>query len=264
MKKLVTLILMASLLLCCFASCGGTTADGDLEKVKANGKLVVGVTIYEPMDYIDSETGEWTGFDAELAKMFAESLGVNCQLVIIDWNNKVAELNANQIDLIWNGMTASDELGKQIDFSVSYSKNAQVAVAKKGSGITKDTVATSTIAVENGSAGETVARETIGATNITEKSDGQVGALAEILAGTSQVAIIDITMAQNVIGKGAYADLEIVDGASYGDELFAVGLRQGSNLKVELDAFLKAKYADGTLKALAEKYNVALNIEALK
>ena len=196
--------------------------------------------------------------------MFAESLGVNCQLVIIDWNNKVAELNANQIDLIWNGMTASDELGEQIDFSVSYAKNAQVAVVKKDSTLTKDAIKDAKVAVENGSAGETVARETLGATKITEKSDGQVGALAEILAGTSQVAIIDITMAQNVIGKGAYADLEIVDGASYGDEIFAVGLRQGSNLKAELDAFLKAKYQDGTLTALAEKYSVGLNTDALK
>ena len=262
MKKILALILTAIMVCTLFASC--SAGGSDLERVQKAKKIVIGVTVYPPMDYIDDETGEWAGFDAELAKMFAESLGVNCQLVIIDWNNKVAELNANQIDLIWNGMTASDELGKQIDFSVSYSKNAQVAVAKKGSGITKDTVAASTIAVENGSAGETVARETLGATKITEKSDGQVGALAEILAGTSQVAIIDITMAQNVIGKGAYADLEIVDGASYGDEIFAVGLRKGSNLKAELDAFLKAKYADGTLKALAEKYNVALNIEALK
>ena len=254
---------MTALLICGLVSCKTPAADGDLEKVKANSKLVVGVTIYEPMDYIDSETGEWTGFDAELAKMFAESLGVNCQLVIIDWNNKVAELNANQIDLIWNGMTASDELGKQIDFSVSYSKNAQVAVAKKGSGITKDTVAASTIAVENGSAGETVARETLGATKITEKSDGQVGALAEILAGTSQVAIVDITMAQSIVGKGTYADLQILDGASYGDEVFAVGLRKGSDLKEKLDQFLKDKYADGTLTALAEKYGVGLNIEEL-
>ena len=91
-----------------------------------------------------------------------------------------------------------------------------------------------------------------------------VDALNEVLSGTSEVAIIDITMAQSVVGKGMYADLEILDGASYGDEIFAVGLRKGSDLKSELDAFLKAKYADGTLAALAEKYNVGLNTDALK
>ena len=261
MKKIITLLLAALMLFACLTACAADKSD--LEAVKAADKLVVGVTVYPPMDYIDDETGEWTGFDAELAKMFADSLGVNCQIVIINWGNKVAELNSNQIDLVWNGMTASDELGQQIDFSVSYAKNAQVAVVKKGSTITADSVKDAKIAVENGSAGATVAEETIKGTTIN-KVTAMVDALSEVLAGTSDVAIIDITMAQSVVGKGAYADLESLDGASYGDEIFAVGLRQGSDLKAELDAFLKAKYADGTMTALAEKYSVGLNTDALK
>jgi polar amino acid transport system substrate-binding protein len=214
------------------------------------------------MDYLD-DNGEWTGFDAELAQQFAETLGVNCQIVIINWGNKVAELKTKQVDLIWNGMTATEELGEQMDFSVSYAKNAQVAVVKKGSAVTADTVKNATIAVENGSAGATVADETIQATNVN-KVTAMVDALNEVASGTSDVAIIDITMAQSIVGKGTYADLEILEGASYGDEIFAVGLRKGSDLKAELDAFLKAKYADGTLVALAEKYNVGLNTDALK
>lgn len=267
MKKILTLVLcIAMLCSACFAftSCGGGDKDdavSDLATVQKNKKLVVGVTVYPPMDYLD-ENGEWTGFDAELAKMYAESLGVNCQIVIITWANKVADLNTNQIDLVWNGMTASDDLGEKIDFSVSYAKNAQVAVVKKGSSITADGVKNATIAVEGGSAGATVAEETIKASSI-KKVTAQVDALTEVAAGTSQVAIIDITMAQNVVGKGAYADLEIVSGASYGDEIFAVGLRKGSDLKESLDKFLKDKYADGTLTALAEKYSVGLNTEAL-
>ena len=85
-----------------------------------------------------------------------------------------------------------------------------------------------------GSAGATVADETIKGTKVN-KVTAMVDALNEVLAGTSDVAIIDITMAQSVVGKGAYADLQILDGASYGDEIFAVGLRKGSDLKVELD-----------------------------
>lgn len=264
MKKIISLImaiLMIATLSLTLTSC---SYKDDVRAVKEAGKLVVGITNYKPMDYLDEETGNWTGFDAELAKMFAEELGVNCQLVIIDWNNKVAELNSKQIDLIWNGMTASDELGEKIDFSVSYAKNAQVAVVKNNSSLTKDGIKNATIAVENGSAGETAAREDIGATNLVEKSDGQVGALSEVLAGTADVAIIDITMAQSVVGKGEYADLKILEGASYGDEIFAVGLRKDSNLKAQLDAFLKAKYADGTITALAEKYQVGINEDALK
>ena len=69
-------------------------------------------------------------------------------------------------------------------------------------------------------------------------------------------------MAQSVVGKGTFSGLKVVEGVSYGDEIFAVGLRKGSDLKEKLDSFLKAKYADGTLATLAEKYQVGLNTEA--
>ena len=258
MKKIIALLLAVLMLSAMLVSCGNKS---DLKRIEKNEKIVIGVTVYEPMDYLDAD-GNWVGFDAELAKMFAESLGVNCQLVIINWSNKVAELTSKQIDLIWNGMTATAELGEQIDFSVSYAKNAQVAIVKKGSTLTAADVANATIAVEGGSAGATVAEETIKSTKIS-KVTAQVDALNEVLAGTSQVAIVDITMAQSIVGKGTYADLQILDGASYGDEVFAVGLRKGSDLKEKLDQFLKDKFADGTLTALAAKYNVGLNIEEL-
>lgn len=262
MKKLLTTLIAAIL---CIAACFSLTACGnksDVDRVKDNGKLVVGVTVYEPMDYINSD-GEWVGFDADLANAFAQELGVSCQIVIITWSNKVAELNSKQIDLVWNGMTASDDLGKEIDFSVSYAKNAQVAVVKKDSKISsKEEIKAAKIAVEAGSAGATVADEEIKAQTIN-KLTAQIDALTEVNSGTSDVAIIDITMAQSVVGKGSYSDLKIVSGVSYGDEIFAVGLRKGSDLKEKLDAFLKAKYADGTLTDLAEKYQVGLNTDAL-
>jgi polar amino acid transport system substrate-binding protein len=261
MKKILMILVALAMICASFVGCNNAP-KGDLQAVQAAGKLVVGVTVYEPMDYLD-ENSELTGFDAELAKMFAEELGVNCQLVIIPWSNKVAELDGRQIDLVWNGMTASDELGQKIDFSVSYAKNAQVAVVKKGSTLTAEGVKDANIAVENGSAGATVAEETIKGTKIN-KVTAMVDALNEVLAGTSDVAIIDITMAQSVVGKGSYSELEILEGASYGDEIFAVGLRKGSDLKAKLDEFLKAKYADGTMTKLAEKYSVGLNTDALK
>lgn len=261
MKKILMILVALAMICASFVGCNNAPKS-DLQAVQAAGKLVVGVTVYEPMDYLD-ENSEWTGFDAELAKMFAEELGVNCQLVIIPWSNKVAELDGRQIDLVWNGMTASDELGQKIDFSVSYAKNAQVAVVKKGSTLTAEGVKDANIAVENGSAGATVAEETIKGTKIN-KVTAMVDALNEVLAGTSDVAIIDITMAQSVVGKGSYSELEILEGASYGDEIFAVGLRKGSDLKAKLDEFLKAKYADGTMTKLAEKYSVGLNTDALK
>ena len=262
MKKIISLILAVAMMLSCaiaLSSCGGGNTDGDLAAVKAAGKLVVGITDYAPMDYKD-ENGKWIGFDAELAEQFAASLGVDCEFfVIADWNNKVADINAKEIDLIWNGMTASDELGTKIDFSTAYAKNAQVVVVKKGSTLTKDDLANASIAAENGSAGASVAEETINPKTLN-KLPKQLDALNEVAAGTSDAAVIDLTMAQSVLGKGTYADLEVLEGAQYGEEVFAVGLRQGSDLKAELDKFLADKYADGTMAALSAKYDNSIVI----
>ena len=158
MKRIFALVLALAMVLCAFTACGSSA--NDLSNVKSAGKLVVGITDYEPMDF-KGEDGKWIGFDAELAEQFAASLGVECVFVEIDWKNKVAEINAKEIDLIWNGMTASEELGEQIDFSIAYAKNAQVVVVKKGSTITKDSLANISIAVENGSAGAAVADDII-------------------------------------------------------------------------------------------------------
>ena len=255
MKKIIALAL--ALVMCLFAltACGESS---DLKSVEKAGKLVVGITDYEPMDYKDAN-GKWIGFDAELAEQFAATLGVECVFVEIDWKNKVAEINAKEIDLIWNGMTASDELGEQIDFSTAYAKNAQVVVVKKGSSVTKDSLKDLSIAVENGSAGASVADEVIKPKTVN-KVKNQLAALEEVAAGTSDAAVIDLTMAQSKLGKGTFANLEVVEGAQYSDEVFAVGLRKGSDLKEKLDAFLAAKYEDGTMAALSAKYDSAIVI----
>ena len=118
------------------------------------------------------------------------------------------------------------------------------------------------IAVESGSAGEKVAKNEIKVTTVNAVAS-QLAALMEVKAGTSDGALIDLTMAESVVGKNDFDGLEIASGISYGDEVFAVGLRKGSNLTEKLNAFLKAKYADGTMTALLAKYQVSLNTAAL-
>ena len=258
MKKIITLILAAALTFtACLSFTACSTVD-DIAAVKEKGKIVVGITDYEPMDYKD-DNGKWIGFDAELAQMFAEELDVDCEFFeIADWGAKVAELNSNQFDLIWNGMTASNELGKQIDLSIAYAKNAQVIVVKKGVSVPdKEAVKSMSVAVESGSAGDkTATAEKIAKINAVDK---QLTALFEVASGNSDAAMIDLTMAESVVGKGEYANLEIVQDIAYGEEVFAVGMRKNSNLTDELNKFLKAKYEDGTMEKLLEKYAVSLN-----
>lgn len=102
----------------------------DLDKIKAAGKIVVGITDYEPMDY-KAEDGSWTGFDAEFATAVAEKLGVEIEFVEINWDNKFVELESGAIDCIWNGMTISDSVKTNCDISVAYASNSQVVVTNK-------------------------------------------------------------------------------------------------------------------------------------
>ena len=107
------------------------TADSDLAYVQDKGTLVVGITEFEPMDYKD-ESGEWVGFDADMAKLVGEKLGVEVDFVEIDWDNKVMELNSKNIDVVWNGMTLTSEVTSAMECTNAYCNNAQVVVVPEG------------------------------------------------------------------------------------------------------------------------------------
>ena len=127
MKKIIALVL--ALLMCSMfmVSCGNSKSD--IKTIEKNGKIVVGITDYAPMDYRD-DNGEWTGFDAEFAALFAKELGVEIEFVEIDWDNKIFELDGKAIDVVWNGMTLTDAVMEAMECSNAYCNNAQVVVTK--------------------------------------------------------------------------------------------------------------------------------------
>ena len=258
MKKFIALVLAMVLTLSCFAGCTSTASDSDLAYIQQKGKLVVGITDYAPMDYKD-ENGEWTGFDAELARLFAQELGVECEFFIIaDWSKKVFELDSKNIDVIWNGMTIDDELLKTASCSDPYVVNAQVLVMKADQLASYPDAASIkdlSIAVENGSAGEKAAKA-LGCTNLVVVQD-QAAALLEVKSGTSQACVVDITAARAMTGEGtSYPDLGV--GFSLTSENYGIGFRKGSDVTAKLNAFLAELKANGQLQALATKYELTL------
>lgn len=233
---------------------GETAAVGDIDKIKQAGVLVVGVTDFEPMDYIDAD-GNWVGFDADLATEFAKSLGVEVKFVEIDWDNKVMELNGGTVDCIWNGMTLTDEVMSSMSCSNAYCNNAQVVIVNKDVAVDYDSVdklGDLNFAVEAGSAGAEEAQANN--LNYTEVQN-QASALMEVAAGTSDAAIIDSLMAAAMVGEGtSYENLTYTVGLN--EEKYGVGFRQGSDLTAALNEYFKTSYSDGSMKAIAEKYGV--------
>ena len=257
MKKFIAVMLVLVLLLS-LAACGAKDSGSDLKAIQKKGKIVVGITDYAPMDYKD-ENGNWTGFDAEFAQLFAKELGVECEFYIIaDWGKKFLELETQQIDAVWNGMTITEEATSNSSVSDPYVINAQVVVMKAdvvGNYADPASMSGLTIAVENGSAGQDAANAITGANVVTLQD--QAAALLEVKAGTADACVIDITMAYAMTGEGTdYADL--APGLSLTEELYGVSFRKGSDLTAAFNEFMAGLKADGTLQALADKYDLTL------
>ena len=101
--------------------------DSDVAYIQEKGTLLVGITDFAPMDY-QNEAGDWIGFDADMARIVAQELGVEVEFVVIDWDSKVMELDSKNIDAVWNGMTLTDAVMAAMDCSNPYCNNAQVVV----------------------------------------------------------------------------------------------------------------------------------------
>ena len=259
MKKIVTMLLALLMIAACFTGCGASD-DSDLAYIQEKGTMIVGITDYAPMDYKD-ENGEWTGFDAEFAELFAEELGVDCEFYVIsDWGKKFLELETKQIDVIWNGMTITEEVTLNTNCSDPYVVNAQVLVMKSdvvGDYDSVESLAGLTFAVENGSAGQ----DAVVAAGIPEDQivavQDQAAALMEVAAGTSDACVIDITMANAMTGEGTnYADL--APGIALTSEEYGVAFRKDSDLTAKFNEFMAKIKADGSLQALADKYSLTL------
>ena len=277
MKRLVSAFLAGAMALS-LAACGGSAststaassaaasaapassaaADSDLAYIRSNGKMVIGYTVYEPMNYTDAD-GSFTGFDTELATAVCKKLGVEPEFVEINWDTKETELAAKSIDCIWNGLTLTDDREENMACTKPYVKNAQVVVVRDGTDYTSTAdLADKTVVAEAGSAGEAAIQgdENLSKADYVSKSV-QTDCLMEVAAGTADAAVLDLTLANAMIGAGTdYASLKIVD--ELNAEEYGVAFRKGSDAATAVDAAFDELKADGTMQALADKYDLAL------
>ena len=229
--------------------------------------LVVGYTLYEPMNYED-DNGNLVGFDTELAQAVGEKIGYTVNFQLIDWPQKYTELNAGNIDCIWNGFTANtaDDDGiarsEKVDFSYNYMRNKQVIVTTSDIAATvvdNTSLSGKVGAVEDASAGDSfLTGELKGAVKSAVTS--QLTAMRELVLGTADFVVVDDQLAKAYVGTGDYKDLVIVETVEGTEEFYAIGFKKGSDLTAKVNKVLEELAADGTLAALAEKYGVSNTI----
>ena len=284
MKKLIALILSALMLVLCVACAApaatvaeateapaaeateapaadateAPAADDDWSYIQSNGKLVIGITEYEPMNYYDA-SGKLIGFDTEFAEAACAKLGLTPEFVVIDWDTKELELSSKKIDCIWNGLTVTEDRKANMDFSTSYLKNQQVVVVLASDAVKYADAASFaglTVVAEAGSAGAAAIAANMADADFVEVQ-AQSDALLEVKTGKAAAAVIDLTMANAMTGEGTdYSDLTILPIEMPGEE-YAIGFRVGSTATEKFNEIIAAFSTDGTFDTLAAKYDLA-------
>ena len=239
-------------------------ADDDWAYIQGKGEMIIGYTVYAPMNYTD-ENGNFVGFDTEFAEAVCAKLGVKPNFVEINWDTKEVELAAKNIDCIWNGLTVTEERKQNMAFSDSYIKNMQVAVIRKAdAAIYTDTasMADANLTAEISSAGESAIQADANLASATYVSvPKQTDALLEVKAGTSDVAILDYTLAKAMVGEGTdYADLQMVEGLELAVEEYAIGFRLGSSVVEQVNKAIEDLTAEGVMDSIAATYDLTASL----
>jgi len=232
--------------------------DASLDNVLAAGKLVVGLDIkFPPMGFEDLETDEIVGLDVDLAMAVGEKLGVEIELKPIDWTTKEMELDAGNIDVIWNGYTINSARQAKVLFSDPYLTNRQIIIVKNGSSITsKEDLLDAMIGVQNGStAVEAIEADALGEdleANLTMFEDNTM-AMLDLEYDRVDAVVVDEVVGKYYMSKheGQYTILD----ENFGDEQYGIGFRKGDvALRNAVQEALEDMKADGTSKEISIKW----------
>ncbi len=273
MRKILSLILAVMMLTCLFAGCnapaenddqvlsdgGDVTAKSDTDYIMEKGEMVIGMTLFAPMNYYDNDSNELIGFETEFAEAVCEKIGVTPKFQEINWDSKEIELNAKNIDCIWNGMTITDERKETMEISDAYMANRQVMVVKSEN-LDKfsEGVIGAAVVAEAGSAGEEIATsDSFFKDSAFTPVDSMAKALTDVAAGTSDVAIVDYVASIGSIGAGTdFENLVVVDGREFAPEEYGIAFRKGSDMATVVNNTIDELIADGTLDTIAKKYKL--------
>lgn len=291
MRKLSALLLSVLMVLSIFTGCSSSnktettgnnndtqaaadnTAESDWAYIEGKGKMVIGITLFAPMNYYkDTDSEELIGFDTELTTAVCEKLGVEAEFVVINWDSKEIELNSKNIDCIWNGMCITEERKQNMAISKPYLNNTQAIVMKadRAEEILKD-VSGLTVIAEQGSTGEGKLMGTIADDETVEVSakdffansnyvpaDSMAKALMEVKAGTADLAVVDSVCALAMVGEGTdYEDLVVNLDNNFGKQEYGIAFRKGSDTVDKVNEAINELYAEGVVEEIAAKYGLS-------
>ena len=261
MKKIILLLIfLLSILMC------SKKEEGQIDKTageqKLPEKIIVGLDdTFAPMGFKD-EKGELVGFDIDLAKAVGEKLGVEVQFQPINWDSKEMELKNGNINLIWNGLSITEERKKQLLFSDPYLENSQIILVKKDSPIkTKEELKGKVIGTQSKSSGEDAVLADPVNSELKELRtyDTYDQAFLDLDAGRIEAIAGDEVLARFIKankekkeGKELYV---ILEGSDFGKEEYGIGAKKEDTYLMEkINETLEELKKDGTYKKIYDKW----------
>ena len=269
MKKLIALGLAVMMMAVLFA--GMAMADeSDWEYIQNKGVVVVGMTLFAPMNYYEGD--QFIGFDTELTTAVFEKLGVKVKFEEINWDSKEIELNSKNIDCIWNGMCITEERKENMSMTNAYLYNTQAIVAKadKIADLLANGMKGISVVAEQGSTGEGKLTGDIPDDETVEVSakeffaeasytpvDSMAKALMEVKAGTADIALVDSVCALAMVGEGTdYADMVVNLDNNFGLQEYGIAFRKGSDVTEMVNQAIIELTKDGTIAEIAARYGL--------
>jgi polar amino acid transport system substrate-binding protein len=268
MKKLLALAL-AVMMMAGLITGIAAADESDWDYISGKGKMVVGMTLFAPMNYYEGD--EFVGFDTELTKAVGEKLGIEIEFVEINWDSKEIELNSKNIDCIWNGMCITPERKENMSMTNAYLYNTQAIVAKtdKINDLLANLEGVNVVA-EQGSTGEGKLLGTIEDDETVEVSakeffsksnyvavDSMAKALMEVKSGTADIALVDSVCALAMVGEGTdYADMTVNLDNNFGLQEYGIAFRKGSDVTEKVNQIIIELTKDGTVAEIAGRYGL--------
>ena len=264
-KKMVSILTAAFCVSALLAGCGfADTAKTSASSAGAASSSTDGTTTftvgfdaeYPPYGYMDDETGDYTGFDLELAQEVAKRLGLEYKAQPIAWDSKDMELESGNIDCIWNGFTMT---GREDDYTWTepYMANQQVFVVANDSDINSQAdLAGKIVEVQADSSAEAALKEAPELTatfkELLTTADYNT-AFMDLEQGAVDAIAMDVIVAGYQIQQ-RNADFKILDD-SLSEEEYGVGFKKGNTeLRDKVQSTLEEMAEDGTLQEVSEKW----------
>ncbi|AFR69725.1 amino acid ABC transporter substrate-binding protein [Brachyspira pilosicoli] len=262
MKRIITLFFIFIFAISCSKTQTQNTevssADNSLQKVKENGKLVLGLDdTLAPMGFRD-DNGEIVGFDIDLAREVANRLGVELEAKPIDWSSAILSLKKGDVDVIWNGFAVNESRKQQVNFTKPYLYN-RLMIAKysdRDDINSKEDLKGKIVGVQSGSSNyETLVNDPV-SKEIKEirQYDSYVNAFLDLEAKRIDAVIVDEIVARYYISK-ENADFTLLEDKPITSQYLSVGLRKtDTELLNAIDKALDDMRADGKAAEISTKW----------